>query len=77
MSSRAIAVAAALGVGAVIALLVGLLNGVGQLNATLSDTNNRLVTTDQRVDRIGEDVDPSTTRISPRSRRPSTVSRNR
>jgi hypothetical protein len=60
MSSRAIAlaIAATLGGGAVIALLVGLLIGVGRLNTTLSDTNARLVTTDQRVDRIGEDVDP-------------------
>jgi len=57
-SAIALAVAGVLGAGAVIALLVGLLIGVGRLNATLSDTNDRLVTTDQRVDRIGENVDP-------------------
>ena len=46
-SAGALAVAGVLGAGAVIALLVGLLIGVGRLNATLSDTNDRLVTTDQ------------------------------
>jgi uncharacterized protein YoxC len=53
-----VAIAAALGVGALIALLLFVLIGVGRLNGTLRDTNRRLAATDQRVDGIGEDVDP-------------------
>jgi hypothetical protein len=58
-----VALAAVLAVGAVIGLLVFLLLGVGRLNTTLEETNDRLAATTERVDRIGDDVDPLRTTV--------------